>query len=77
MSFSWKQMKKDAIEHKLKRAIIMAKSGSNPDFKIAHPDWVRDAQKNDFVNLKKVITEKVQKQQDYAIAKRDKRAGKN
>ncbi len=55
----------------------MAKSATNPTFKLEHPDWVRDAQKNDYTLLKKQVKEKVIKGQDLAQARRDKRSGKN
>ncbi len=45
--FSWKDMKERAILVKIERAETMAKKKDvNPDFKLAHPDWVSQAQNN-------------------------------
>ncbi len=77
MAFSWKQDKINTINKKIERAITQAKAGSNPDFKLQHPDWVRDAQNKDFTNLKKVVKEQTEKYQLKAQQRRDKRAGKS
>jgi len=77
MAFSWKQAKINAVETKIRRAMTMAKSATNPTFKLEHPDWVRDAQKNEYTLLKKQVKEKVIKAQDQAQLRRDKRSGKN
>ncbi len=77
MVFSWNQAKINAVNCKIRRAMTMAKSATNPTFKLEHPDWVRDAVKNDYTLLKKVVKEKVIKAQDQAQARRDKRSGKN
>ncbi len=74
--FSWKQAKIDAINIKIERAITMAKSATNPTFKLQHPDWVRDAQKDDFTLLKKVVREQTEKRQKAAMDRRVKRGGK-
>ncbi len=75
--FSWKQAKIEAIDLKIQRAITMANAGSNPEFKLKHPDWVRDAQKKDYTLLKTQVKDKVLKYQNQAIQRRDKRSGKN
>ncbi len=77
MGFSWKQAKIDAVDVKIRRAITMANAASNPDFKMQHPDWVRDAQNKNYTNLKKVVKEKCEKYQQKAQARRDKRSGKS
>ncbi len=77
MVFSWKAAKANAIEIKVRRAITMADSGQNSDFKIQHPDWVRDAQAKNYTHLKKVVKESVERYQAQAQARRDKRARKN
>jgi len=73
--FSWKQAKLDAIAIKIRRAKTMAINASNPDFKIKHPDWVRDAQKKDFTMLEKVVKEQMEKKQKKAMDRRVKRGG--
>ncbi len=73
MSFSWKQDKKDAIEMKIRNAIAMADSATNPTFKLEHPDWVRDAQKKDYTLLKKQVKDLTEKNQKRAMDRRIKR----
>ncbi len=75
--FSWKQAKIEAVDLKIERAITMANSATNSDFKILHPDWVRDAQKKDYTLLKKQVREKIEKYQNKAQQRRDKRSGKD
>ncbi len=75
--FSWVEAKKYAVAVKIRRAMTMAKNANNPTFKLEHPDWVRDAQKNDFTLLKKQVKEKTEKYQQLAQARRDKRSGKD
>ncbi len=71
--FSWKQDKLDMIDLKIRRAMVMAKSGSNLEFKILHPDWVRDAVKDDYTLLKKVVREDMVKRQKQSMDRRRKR----
>jgi len=75
--FSWKKAKLDAIATKIRRAKTMAIAGNNPDIKLSHPDWVRDAQSKNFTQLVKEVKEKVEKFQQTAMNRRDKRSGKN
>ncbi len=75
--FSWKQEKLNTIDLKIQRAITMANSATNPDFKALHPDWVRDAQKKDYTLLKTQVKEKCLKYQVKAQQRRDKRSGKD
>ncbi len=75
--FSWKQEKLNAIDIKIQRAITMAKSGTNTDFRIQHPDWVRDAQKDDFTKLKIDVKARIEKYQDDTIRRRLKIAGQD
>ncbi len=75
--FSHTAIKKQAINIKIRRAMTMAKAGSNSDFKILHPDWVRDAQNDNYTNLKKMVKEDMEKRQKQAQDRRDKRSGKN
>ncbi len=73
MGFSWEQMKKQAVEIKIRRAITMAsKKNVNPDFAIEHPDWVREAQKQNYTDLKAKVKQAVEKEQERAQARRDK-----
>ncbi len=74
MPFSWDQLKKQVVQDKIDRAIIMAKNGTNPDFKILHPDWVRDAQSKNFTDLRIKITKDIEKRQEKAILRRQKNA---
>jgi hypothetical protein len=62
--FSWKIMKQQAIDIKIRRAKTMAKSDCNPDFSVKHPDWCRDAKKGNYKDLEKKITEQTLKAQD-------------
>ncbi len=67
MGFSWKQAKIDAIATQIRRAKTMAlKSNPNTDFQLQHPDWIREAQSNNFTQLTKQITEKVKARQKLA-----------
>jgi len=75
--FSWKDMKERAIQVKIERAMTMAKKKDvNPDFKLQHPDWVSQAQNNNFTDLKKKVRQMVENQQAIAMARRTKVARK-
>ncbi len=78
MSFAYSapEQRKRAIETKIRRAITMAKVGTNPDFKLAHPDWVREAQTKNFTALKKQVLELIEKKQATAMKRRMKTIGK-
>ncbi len=76
MPFSWVQAKKNAIDKKIQRAITLSKGNINPDFDVQHPDWLRDAQNDNYTNLKKQIKEKIIRQQDRIQKRRDKLGGK-
>ncbi len=76
MAFSWEKLKERAIEKKISRAITMAKVGTNNDFRILHPDWIREAQNKQFSNLKKQVRDAVEKQQAVYMARRVKLGGK-
>ena len=41
--FTWQRAQERAIDKRIKHLKDSAKSG-NPDLKLKHPDWVRDAQ---------------------------------
>jgi len=77
MGFSWEQAKIDAVALKIRRAKTMAVVGSNPDFKLKHPDWVRDAQKKDFTLLNKKVKEEAEKFQQQYAKRRLKLVGKD
>ncbi len=71
--FNWKDMKEQAIKIKIRRAITMAsKKEVNPDFAIQHPDWVREAQKQNYTDLKAKVRQQVEKAQERAQARSDK-----
>ncbi len=74
--FSWKTEKEKAIEHKIRRAITMAKGG-NPDYAIQHPDEVRDAQNKQFTSLRKRVREQTLKAQNASELRARKLVGKN
>jgi len=81
LSFSWKTEKEIAIAIAIRRARILAggaspESMANPDFKIQHPDWVRDANNKNFTQMDKIVREGVLKQQKIAMDRRAKYAGK-
>ncbi len=77
MVFSWTNAKKNAIDTKVRRAKTMATVGQNSDFKLQHPDWVRDAQQKNFTALVKKVTEQTKKKQDEHAARRLKLVGKD
>ncbi len=81
MPFSWEQAKLRAIDVKLRRAKLLAGGGSkaspaNPDFKIKHPDWVRDVNTANISVMNKKVKDEVIKMQETAIVRRLKTIGK-
>ncbi len=48
----------------------MSKGNVNPDFDVAHPDWVREGQNKNFIQLTKMIKEDVKRYQDKAMERR-------
>ncbi len=50
---------------------------SNPQFQKDHPDWVRDAAKNNFVLMDKTVKEDTIKKQEKALVRRLHFAGKD
>ncbi len=75
MAFSRAKLLERALAIKIDRNITLAKAGNNSDFKLAHPDWVREAQQKNYIMLKKVTTELVQKHQSDALKRRQKLIG--
>ncbi len=75
MAFSWEELKKYTVQHKIDRAIIMAKNGKNVDFNIRHPDWIKSAQNNQFTDLRLKIKQEAEKRQQSAMDRRVKRSG--
>ncbi len=76
MTFSWDKIKAKAIEHKIRRAKTMARVSNNDDFRIEHPQWIKDAQVKKYTELEIKIRDKVLRYQGKAIKRRDKLAGK-
>ncbi len=74
-TFSWKLYAKKAQDKHVFRAHQMIKT--NPSFQKQHPDWVRDAAKNNYIIMDKTIREETIKKQDNAIARRLHFAGKD
>lgn len=72
----WTELKKNAIDKKIERAILMAKAGVNKDFAIQHPDWIKQAQTKNFTDLRIKVKQAVEKSQEIAKARRDKLGGK-
>ncbi len=77
MGFSWEVAKKNAIDTKIRRAKTLAIVGSNPDFKLQHPDWVRDAQSKNFTMLIKKVREETEKKQLIHTNRELKKHGKS
>ncbi len=75
MVFSRVKQLQDGVDKKIAIAMIMAKIGTNKDFKLAHADWVRDAAQNRYTQLKTQVKENVEKHQAIVKARRDKLAG--
>ncbi len=76
--FNWKKMKEEAIRVKIERAITMVQGDNpNPDIAIQHPEWIREAQNKKYTELTKSITDRVKRQQDQALARRQKVARKD
>ncbi len=73
-AFSRKQDRLDAIKLEIYRNKTMARNGNNDDFKLAHPDWVRDAQGDSpkYTVLETKTKELVKRKQDSVLARREK-----
>lgn len=52
------EKRQKVLSHLIRDAMTRAKLGDNIDFKIKHPDWVRDAQDNNYIQLKTEITKR-------------------
>ncbi len=64
MAFSWVKFIEATKRNKVRRARTLAggaspESMANPDMKLAHPDWVRDANNKNFVSMDKLVKEKL------------------
>lgn len=82
MTFSRKQATIDALAIKLRRAKFMAShpvdnSGTVNDYSIRYPSDVRNAEKGNFTELIKRVTEETLRKQDQAIFRRKKTIGQN
>ncbi len=75
MSFSWKKIKQEAIDIKVRRAITQVQ-GDNPnqDVAVKHPQWIKQAQSKNYDELKKSVTELIERKQAQAMARRKKNA---
>jgi len=76
MPFSWTNAKKRTIDKRIERAITMAKAGTNADFKLRHADWVREAQKGNYTDLKVKVRKETEDRQAVAQRRREKLGGK-
>lgn len=63
-AFSWEKAKLQAKAHEVDRNITLAKVGLNKDFKKDHPDWVSQAQQNNFTDLEAKVRQQVEKEQE-------------
>ena len=70
-SFSWEVAKEWAILQKIAKNKIQAKL-QHSDLKLKHPDWCRDANKNEFTVLEKVTRDETKKRQDAELVHRQK-----
>lgn len=75
MTFSWKVAKAKAVINAINRNKTMAKTSINPEFKLKHPDWCRDAQSKNYIQLVKVVTEEITKRQKETEVRDKKIAG--
>ncbi len=77
--FSWDRARAQAIKITINRSHLLAGGGAtesipNPDFAIAHPDWVREAKLKNFTVMDKKITLQMKDFQNKAIERRMKNA---
>lgn len=78
LAFSRKKQLMDALETKIKRALVMSKGQVNSDFDREHPDFVRDAQSKNYTKMIKDITNQHNKHVDnYKTRQIKKFGGKN
>ncbi len=77
-SFSWKKQKEDAVKLKIRRAITMVQGDNpNPDIAIKHPEWIKQANANQYTELTKKVREDTIRYQERAQKRRDRLGGKN
>ncbi len=80
MPFSWSKAKSRAKVVKINKEMRCARGGANynPDFALAHPDEVREAQQKPGLYTKLVnrVTKEVNAKQDLAMQRRLKTIGK-
>ncbi len=74
MPFSWAIKLKRAEEIKIRRAKTLAKQG-DVEIKLRHPQWVINAQQNNYVELTKSVKEDIQRAQKTSLDRRVKLAG--
>ena len=77
MTFSWEANIQKVLAHKLYRAQTIAKNDSNPDFKEAHAQEVRDAAQSKFTILNKRVKDDLEKRLQKSMSRRDKLYPKN
>ncbi len=75
MRFSHKQAAINAIATEVRRNKTMAINNNNTTFAIMHPDWIREAQNKNFIQLEKTTKEYMQKSQKLARDRRTKLHG--
>ncbi len=76
--FSWKKMQEKAVQIKIRRAKTMVTGNNpNPDIAIQHPEWIRAAQKKDYTELTKQVTDKIKRAHERALGRRKRLAGKD
>ncbi len=70
----WDIQIKRGLETKIRNAKLKARGGvkKSKDFALQHPDWVRDAQKKDYTQLVKIITQQEKDRVALAMQRREK-----
>lgn len=81
MTFSRPKYLKRILEHKLRRVHTLAGGNvkgalPNPDFKIQHAGWARDAATKNFAVMDNAIREEHKTNYDNAMIRRNKLVGK-
>ncbi len=76
-AFSWAIAKQRAVFTKVRRDKTKAKHGKNPDFNLAYPDEVREAQAKMFTKLEKRVKEDITKKHKLAMDRRLKSVGRS
>lgn len=66
----WDEAKQLAIDTKIRRAKHLSKGQINSSWDKSHPDWVRDAQNNNYTVMINQITKQIKDEQALAMQRR-------